>query len=85
MSNVSYLEVACLATLSFKFNGETSSALCLFSLLKISTGVITAVWLHAMLSSNASLYKDVTVKEFFHLLHTASIRISHLVVLTHLQ
>lgn len=49
---------------SFKFNEETSLALSIqatFSLLKISTGVITVDWLHAMLSSNASLYRDVTV------------------------
>jgi len=30
-------------------------------------------------------YRDVTVKEFLNLLHTISIRISHLVALMHLQ
>lgn len=39
----------------------------------------------AMLASNASLYRDVTVNEFFNLLHTTSITISHLVTLMCLQ
>lgn len=49
---------------SFKLNEETSLALppqATFSLLKISTGVITVAWLNAMLSSNSSLHRDVTV------------------------
>lgn len=49
---------------SFNLIGETSLALptqAILSLLKISTGVITVGWLHAIVSSNPSLYRDVIV------------------------